>query len=41
MGARGGRGRGGGERGGVGAGVSDSENNRRIRWHPSPMERLS
>ena len=45
-GAGGGGGRGaGGERGGrgggVGAGVLDSENNGRIRWHPSLIGRLS
>ena len=34
-GGRGGRG------GGVGAGVLDSENNGRIRWQPSLIERLS
>ena len=35
------RGRGGGERGGGGVGVSDSENNGRIRWQPSQTGRLS
>ena len=35
------RGRGAGERGGVGAGVLKSENNGRIRWQPSLIERLS
>ena len=37
----GGRERGGGGRGGRGGGVLDSENNRRIRWQPSPIGRLS
>ena len=36
-----GRERGGGERGGVGAGVLDSENNGRIRWRPSLIGLLS
>ena len=36
-----GRERGGGRGGGVGAGVLDSENNGRIRWQPSLIERLS
>ena len=36
-----GRERGRGERGGVGAGVLDSENNGRIRWQPRLIERLS
>ena len=46
-GARGGAGggegreRGEGSRGGVGARVLDSENNRRIRWQPSLIGRLS
>ena len=31
----------GGGRGGVGAGVLDSENNGRIRWQPSLIGRLS
>ena len=36
-----GRERGGGERGGVGAGVLGSENNARICWQPSLIGRLS
>ena len=40
-GAGGGAGWGGGRGGGRGAEVLDSENNRRIRWQPSPMGRLS
>ena len=33
--------RGGGKRGGVGAGVSNSENDGKIRWQPSLIRRLS
>ena len=39
-GGRGGRERGRGERGGVGTGVLDGENNGRIRWQPSLIGRL-